>query len=130
MHPTGHCHFLVSFVIVSHFYLLSTVSEPGESSHLLLSIVVKHLDHKNVAKRRDMQINIIDVTTQLARNAKQQASVAIVGAISELVKHLRKCLLYSSEASSPQDASDKLNNELQVALEKCISQLADKVCLD
>ncbi|XP_027119451.1 protein SEMI-ROLLED LEAF 2-like isoform X2 [Coffea arabica] len=108
-------------------YLQSLLEESGESSHLLLSIVVKHLDHKNVAKRRDMQINIIDVTTQLARNAKQHASVAIVGAISELVKHLRKCLLYSSEASSPQDGSDKLNNELQVALEKCISQLADKV---
>lgn len=101
----------------------------GENSHLLLSVLVKHLDHKNVIKQRDMQINIVDVTAELAKNAKQQASVAIIGAISELVKHLRKCMLYSSEASIHKNGSDTWNEDLQVALEKCISQLSDKVCV-
>ncbi|KAL3506672.1 hypothetical protein ACH5RR_032054 [Cinchona calisaya] len=108
-------------------YFQSLLEESGGNSHLLLSILVKHLDHKNVCKQRDKQINIVDVTTELAKNAKQQASVAIVSALSELVKHLRKCMLYSSEASIPKDGSDTWNKDLQSALEKCISQLSDKV---
>ncbi|CAI9117370.1 OLC1v1018750C1 [Oldenlandia corymbosa var. corymbosa] len=108
-------------------YLQTLLEESGESSHLLLSILVKHLDHKNVAKQYDMQIHIIDVTTQLGKNAKQQASVALVGALSDLLKHLRKCILNSFGYSSPKEASHKCIEDLQVALEKCISQLANKV---
>jgi hypothetical protein len=101
---------------------------PGDNSHLLLSILVKHLDHKNVVKQPLVQINIVNATTQLAKNAKQQASVAIIGAISDLIKHLRKCLQNLAEASSPRDATDKWNTDLHSALEECISQLSIKVC--
>ncbi len=94
----------------------------------MLSILVKHLDHKNVVKQPLVQINIVNVTTELAKNAKQQASVAIIGAISDLIKHLRKCLQNLAEASSPRDATDKWNTELHSALEKCISLLSIKVC--
>ncbi|XP_057456269.1 protein SEMI-ROLLED LEAF 2 isoform X2 [Lotus japonicus] len=108
-------------------YLLSLLEESGDKSHLLLSTLVKHLDHKNVAKQPILQINIINTTTQLAQNAKQQTSVAIIGAISDLIKHLRKCLQYSSEASSIGNNGYKLNAELQSALEMCILQLSNKV---
>ncbi|KAK9287696.1 hypothetical protein L1049_016134 [Liquidambar formosana] len=109
-------------------YLQSLLEESaGENSHVLLSILVKHLDHKNVAKQPLIQIDIVNVTTQLALNAKQQASVAIVGAISDLIKQLRKCLQYSAEASSPRDGANKWDTDLQSSLEQCISQLSKKV---
>ncbi|XP_057498264.1 protein SEMI-ROLLED LEAF 2-like isoform X1 [Actinidia eriantha] len=108
-------------------YMQLLLEESGLNSHLLLSILVKHLDHKNIVKQPVKQINIVNVTTQLAQNAKQEASIAIVGAITDVMKHLRKCMQYSAEASSPSDSSDKWNTDLQSALEKCILQLSKKV---
>ncbi|PON88688.1 Armadillo-type fold containing protein [Trema orientale] len=107
-------------------YLQSLLEESGENSHLLLSILVKHLDHKNVVKQPLLQINILNVTSQLAKSAKQQASVAIIGALTDLVKHLRKCLQNQAEAVSPK-SPDRCNSDIQTALERCISQLSDKV---
>ena len=89
---------------------------------------MKHLDHQNIVKQPLKQINIIHVITQLAQNAKKQASVAITGALTDLLRHLRKCMQYSAEASSAGTGADKLNSDLLLALEKCISQLSDKVC--
>ncbi|ESW22420.1 hypothetical protein PHAVU_005G152600 [Phaseolus vulgaris] len=108
-------------------YLQSLLAESGDNSHLLLSILVKHLDHKNVAKQPILQIDIIKTTTQLAQNVKQQASVAIIGAISDLIKHLRKCLQNLAETSSIGDGTYRLNTELKSALEMCILQLSKKV---
>ncbi|TKY48337.1 EFR3-like B [Spatholobus suberectus] len=108
-------------------YLQSLLAESGDNSHLLLSILVKHLDHKNVAKQPILRIDIINTTTQLAQNVKQQASVAIIGAISDLIKHLRKCLQNLAEASNIGNDAYRLNTELQSALEMCILQLSNKV---
>ncbi|RZB62792.1 uncharacterized protein LOC114387939 isoform X1 [Glycine soja] len=108
-------------------YLQSLLAESGDNSHLLLSSLVKHLDHKNVAKKPILQIDIINTTMQLAQNVKQQASVAIIGAISDLIKHLRKCLQNLSEASSNGNDAYRLNAELQSSLEMCILQLSKKV---
>ncbi|KAL2328854.1 hypothetical protein Fmac_022281 [Flemingia macrophylla] len=108
-------------------YLQFLLKESGDNSCLLLSILVKHLDHKNVAKQPILQINIINITTKLAQNMKQQASVAILGAISDLIKHLRRCLQNSAEASSIENDGFKLNTELQFALELCIFHLCNKV---
>lgn len=98
-----------------------------DNSHLLLSILVKHLDHKNVAKQPLKQISIIHVISQLAQYIKIQASVALTGALTDLLKHLRKCMQYSVEFSSSGSGGEKLNADLQLALEKCISQLSCKV---
>ncbi|XP_057544780.1 protein SEMI-ROLLED LEAF 2 isoform X2 [Amaranthus tricolor] len=98
-----------------------------DNSHLLLSILVKHLDHKNVAKQPLKQISIIHVISQLAQYIKIQASVALTGALTDLLKHLRKCMQYSVEFSSTGSGGEKLNADLQLALEKCISQLSCKV---
>ncbi|KAF1886804.1 hypothetical protein Lal_00046041 [Lupinus albus] len=109
------------------FYLQSILAESGDNSHILLSILVKHLDNKNITKQPVLQIHIINTVTQLAQNVKQQASVAIIGAISDLIKHLRKCLQNSAEASSVGNNVYKINTELQSALEMCILQLSNKV---
>ncbi|XP_012573225.1 protein SEMI-ROLLED LEAF 2 isoform X2 [Cicer arietinum] len=107
-------------------YLQSLLAD-SDNSYVLLSILVKHLDHKNVFKQPILQIDITNITTQLAKNVKQQAPVAIIGAISDLIKHLRKCLQNSAAASSIGNDGYKLNTQLQSALEMCILQLSNKV---
>ncbi|XP_056694944.1 protein SEMI-ROLLED LEAF 2 isoform X2 [Spinacia oleracea] len=98
-----------------------------ENSHLLLSILVKHLDHKNVARQPLKQISIIHVIRKLAQLVKQRASAALTGALTDLLKHLRKCMQYSADASSCGSGAEKLNADLQSALEKCVFQLSSKV---
>ncbi|KAF8402310.1 hypothetical protein HHK36_013264 [Tetracentron sinense] len=105
----------------------SLMEKSGQNTHLLLSILVKHLDHKNVIKQPRLQVDIVNVTTQLAQSAKLQASVAIIGAITDLIKHLRKCMQFSAEASRPGGDTNKWNTALHSALEECLSQLSIKV---
>lgn len=100
----------------------------GGNSHLFLSILVKHLEHKNVGKQHSMQIDIVNLATQIAENVKPQSSVAIIGALADLIKHLRKCIQHSIEASNPENGSNICNSDLQFALENCISKLSHKVC--
>ncbi|KAI5558157.1 hypothetical protein BDE02_17G020900 [Populus trichocarpa] len=59
----------------------------------------------------------------------QRATVAIIGAISDLMKHLQKCLQNSSKFSNPRGGSDGWNADLQFALKR-ISQLSDKAFPD
>ncbi|KAL8098183.1 hypothetical protein AgCh_031087 [Apium graveolens] len=108
-------------------YLQSQLEESGGNSHLFLSILVKHLEHKNVGKQHNMQIDIVNIATQIAENVKPQSSVAIIGALADLMKHLRKCIQHSVEASNPEDGSNKCNSDLQFALENCILKLSHKV---
>ncbi|KAK1356322.1 protein SEMI-ROLLED LEAF 2 [Heracleum sosnowskyi] len=108
-------------------YLQSQLEESGGNSHLFLSILVKHLEHKNVGNQHSMQIDIVNVATQIAENVKPQSSVAIIGALADLMKHLRKCIQHSVEASNPEDSSNICNSDLQFALENCISKLSQKV---
>ncbi|XP_031125263.1 uncharacterized protein LOC116027687 isoform X1 [Ipomoea triloba] len=111
-------------------YLQALLEESGENSHILFSVVVKHLDHRDVIKQPDLQINIINIITTLAENAKQQVSPAIVGGISDLVKHLRKCMHNSAEQLSPGDGLDNGNYDIQSAIENCILQLSYKQVAD
>ncbi|TXG66349.1 hypothetical protein EZV62_007624 [Acer yangbiense] len=108
-------------------YLQSLLEESGENSHLLLSVLIKQLDHKNVAKQLLVQAYIVNVATQLAQSAKVDASVAVIGAITDLIKHLRKCLQNSAELSSPKADMAKWNGDLQYALENCILHLSKKL---
>ncbi|KAJ9537411.1 hypothetical protein OSB04_030144 [Centaurea solstitialis] len=108
-------------------YLQLVLEESDDKAHLLLSILVKHLDHKDVSKQPVMQMHIVNVATQLSQYVKQKASNAIVGAITDLIKHLRKCLQNLSEPSSPREAPDSCYMDLQCALENCISSFSHKV---
>ncbi|KAI3936086.1 hypothetical protein MKW98_015845 [Papaver atlanticum] len=105
----------------------SVMEKSGQNTNLLISILVKHLDHKNVIKKPRMQVNIVNVTIQLAQNTKLRPSIATVGAISDLVKHLRKCMQCSAEASIHGDNTDRSNIALQSALEECLTVFTNKV---
>ncbi|KAK9138820.1 hypothetical protein Sjap_009414 [Stephania japonica] len=103
------------------------MDKSGQNTHLLLSILVKHLDHKNVAKRPNVQVDIVDVATELAKRANLHASVACTGSIIDLMKHLRKCMQCSAEASSNDVSTITQNASLHSSLEKCLLQLSSKV---
>lgn len=107
----------LAYSVLTYMQLL--LEEAGLNSHLLLSMMVKHLDHKNVAKSSETQIDIVSLTSLLAKNAKHDASLAIIGAISDLVRHLRKCIQSSSAESEA--------SSLQSAIEQCLAQLFKKV---
>ncbi|KAK9078734.1 hypothetical protein SSX86_002791 [Deinandra increscens subsp. villosa] len=108
-------------------YLLTVLEESDDRSHLLFPILVKHLESKHVTKQPVLQLQIVNVATQLSGCVKQQASVTIVGAISDLIKHLRKCIQRPCESSSPREGSDSSYIDLQSGLENCISNLSCKV---
>ncbi|KAE8718344.1 putative serine/threonine-protein kinase GCN2-like [Hibiscus syriacus] len=115
----------VAFTLLMYLQLL--MEETGQKSDQLLAILVKHMEHKNVAKQPHIQVNIVNVINQLTKNAKLQPSTAVIGTIADLVKHLRKCLQNSAELSSSRGDNDKYNTDLLLGLEKCISELSNKV---
>lgn len=103
---------------------------PGGTSYLLLSMLIKHLDHKNVVKQPGTQTNIVNVATKLAQTSNRPASVGIISAIVDLVKLLRKCIQYSSGELLSSNGGELLheqNTQLQHALENCILQLSIKI---
>ncbi|OVA04592.1 hypothetical protein BVC80_1713g22 [Macleaya cordata] len=114
----------VAYSVLSDMQL--KMEKSGQNTHILLSILVKHLDHKNVVKQPCMQIDIVHLTTFLAQNAKMQASVAIIGAITDLIKHLRKCMQFSVEAPGDEGDTNKWNTALRSAVEQCLAQLSIK----
>ncbi|XP_020531887.1 uncharacterized protein LOC18448561 isoform X2 [Amborella trichopoda] len=115
----------LAFMVLLDMLLL--MEKLGQNTHFLLSLLIKHLDHKNVAKEPNLQVDIIGVTTRLSQYSKLQASVAIIGAISDLMRHLRKSMQCSFEATNLGDDINKWNHNFQSSLEECLIQLANKV---
>ncbi|GLT96039.1 hypothetical protein SLE2022_136880 [Rubroshorea leprosula] len=98
----------------------------GQNTHFLLSILVKHLDHKNVLKQPDMQLDIIQVTSCLVQYAKIESSVSILGAISDIIRHLRKSIHCSFDTNYGADVI-KWNIDFKEAVDKCLVRLSYKV---
>ncbi|KAJ9695796.1 hypothetical protein PVL29_010994 [Vitis rotundifolia] len=99
----------------------------GQNTHFLLSLLVKHLDHKNVLKQPSMQLDIIEVTTSLARHAKVESSVAIIGAVSDVMRHLRKSIHCSIDDENLGADIIKWNRKFQETVDECLVQLSYKV---
>ncbi|CAH2058461.1 unnamed protein product [Thlaspi arvense] len=99
----------------------------GQRTHFLLSMLIKHLDNKSVLKQPSMQLNILEVTSSLAENAKVEHSAAIVSAISDIMRHLRKCMHSSLDEANLGTEVANYNRTLSVAVDKCLVQLMKKV---
>ena len=99
----------------------------GQNSHVLLSMIIKHLDHKNILKQPDTQLDIVEVTTSLAKHAKVQSSVAIVGTISDLMRHLRKSIQCSLDDANLSVDIINWNKKLREAVDACLVQISNKV---
>ncbi|KAE8808190.1 cyclin-like protein [Hordeum vulgare] len=96
------------------------MEKAGQNAHILLSMLVKHLEHKNVSNQPDMILDIVEVTSRLAENSKAQSSTAIMAAISDMVKHLGKSMQCDGD-------ENKWNNMYQKGVDECIVQLSRKV---
>ncbi|CAH1434816.1 unnamed protein product [Lactuca virosa] len=103
------------------------IDESGEITHFLLSVLVKHLDHKNVIKRPNMQLDILEVATSLSRETKIKASVAIVGAISDIIRHLKKCIHHSLTDGNLGTDVINFNKQFTEAIDECLVELSSKV---
>ncbi|XP_026662768.1 protein SEMI-ROLLED LEAF 2-like isoform X2 [Phoenix dactylifera] len=115
----------LALVVLMDMQLL--MEKTGQNTHLLISIMVKHLEHKAVLKQPDLQLNIVEVTASLAGQSKAQASVAIIGAISDLVRHLRKTMHCTLGSQDLGDDMIRWNNKFQTAVDECIVRLSKKV---
>nr|XP_043637336.1 protein SEMI-ROLLED LEAF 2-like isoform X2 [Erigeron canadensis] len=103
------------------------IDESGEITHFLLAVLVKHLDHKNVLRKPNMQLDILEVTTALARETKIRPSFAIVGAINDILRHLRKTFHHSLTDAGLGDDVISWNKKFQEAVDGCLVELSSKV---
>uniref|UniRef100_K3YPL5 Uncharacterized protein n=1 Tax=Setaria italica TaxID=4555 RepID=K3YPL5_SETIT len=93
--------------------------------NLMISILVKHLEHKAILKQPEMQLSIVEVISALAEQSRAQASAATIGAISDLVRHMKKTLHVALGSKDLEVV--KWNDKLRKAFDECIVQLSKKV---
>lgn len=105
----------------------SIMENSGQNIHFLLSTLIKHLDHKNVLKNPHMQIEIVEVASSLSKATKAQLSVTIVGAFSDMMRHLRKSIICSLDDSELGEEVIQWNRKLYTAVDECLVQLSLKV---
>ncbi|AES87954.1 hypothetical protein MtrunA17_Chr4g0019461 [Medicago truncatula] len=105
----------------------SIIENAGQNTHLLLSILVKHLDHKNVLKNPNMQLDIVGVITHLAEKTRVQQSVAIIGALSDMMRHLRKSIHCSLDDSNLGTEVIQWNQKYRTEVDECLVQLTIKI---
>ncbi|XP_057999826.1 protein SEMI-ROLLED LEAF 2 isoform X3 [Hevea brasiliensis] len=99
----------------------------GQNAHVLLSTLIKHLDHKNVLKQPKMQLEIFEVISSLAQHAKVESSVAIIGAVSDLMRHLQKGIHCSLDDVNLGNDIKNWNKSYREAVDKCLVELSYKV---
>ncbi|KAK8967044.1 hypothetical protein KSP40_PGU008773 [Platanthera guangdongensis] len=99
----------------------------GQNSGMLLSMLVKHLDHKTVQKQPENQLNVIKIATCLTEESKAQTSLSIINTISDIVRHLRRTIQSMIGSHELGDDMQKWSNNLQAAIDECLLQLTKKV---
>ncbi|KAK7285589.1 hypothetical protein RJT34_20365 [Clitoria ternatea] len=107
--------------------ILFLMDDSEKNTHVLLSMLIKHLDHKNVLKEPNMQLDIMEVTTLLAHYAKVQPSVSIIGALSDMMRHMRKTIQCSLDDSNLDSDVIDSNKNFKKVVDKCLVQLLNKV---
>ena len=95
--------------------------------HLMISLLIKHIEHKAVVKQPDMQLSLVEVATTLAEQSSAMASAATIGAISDLVRHLKRT--FHITLGSKDLELVKWNEKFRKAIDECLVQLSKKVLL-
>jgi hypothetical protein len=90
-------------------------------------MLIKHLDHKSVLKEPNMQLDIVEVATSLAEYAKVQPSVSIIGAVSDMMRHLRKTIHCCLDNSNMDNDAINWNKNFRQVVDTCLVELANKV---
>lgn len=74
-----------------------------------------------------MQLDIVEVATALARQTKVQPSVAMIGALSDMMRHLRKSIHCSLDDSNLGGEVIEWNKKYGEAVDECLVELIYKV---
>ena len=96
------------------------------NEQLILTAVIRHLDHKNVLHDPQTKSDIIQTATTLARQLRSRGIAAELVVAGDLCKHLRKTL-EAVESGSVEEMN--LNESLQNFLEDCLMEVVRGVCL-
>ncbi|OMO86277.1 Armadillo-type [Corchorus capsularis] len=96
--------------------------ETSGNELLILAAVIRHLDHKNVAHDPQLKSYIIQVAAALARQIRSRGSLAEIGFVSDLCRHLRKSFQATLESVGEQESN--LNILLQNSIEDCLLEIA------
>ncbi|XP_006657548.1 protein SEMI-ROLLED LEAF 2-like [Oryza brachyantha] len=101
------------------------VENSGQNMHLMLSLLIKHIEHKAMVKQPEMQLSIVEVAATLAEQSIAQASAATISAISDLVRHMKRT--FHITLGSKDQELVKWNEKFRKAIDECLGQLAKKV---
>uniref|UniRef100_K3Y2L6 ARM repeat superfamily protein n=1 Tax=Setaria italica TaxID=4555 RepID=K3Y2L6_SETIT len=107
------------------FGTLVTIVHGCQNMHLMLSLLIKHIEHKAMVKQPDMQLSLVEVATTLAEQSSAMASAATIGAISDLVRHLKRT--FHITLGSKDLELVKWNEKFRKAIDECLVQLSKKV---
>lgn len=97
------------------------------NQQLVLTYVIRHLDHKNVSHDPELKSYSVQVATALARQIRSGAMLAEIGFVSDLCRHLRKSLQATLQSVGEQESN--LNVMLQNSIEDCLLEIAKRVIL-
>jgi hypothetical protein len=102
------------------------MTSAGQNMHLLLSLLIKHIENKAMLKQPEIQLSIVEVAATLAELSSSQASAITIGAISDLVRHLKRT--FHITLGSKDAELVKRNESFRKAIDDCLVQLSKKVC--
>lgn len=94
--------------------------------HLMLSLLIKHIEHKAMLKQPDIQLSIVEVAATLAEQSSAHASAATISAISDLVRHLKRTFHITLGSRDLELVT--WNEKFRKAIDECLVQLSKKVC--
>jgi hypothetical protein len=112
------------FVALSHNSVRSCLTG---NEQLILTTVIRHLDHKNVSHNPQTKSDIIQTATSLALQLRSRGFAVELVVAGDLCKHLRKTL-EAVESGNVEDQN--LNESLQNFLEDCLMEVVRGVCAD
>ncbi|KAL6645700.1 hypothetical protein ACP70R_017308 [Stipagrostis hirtigluma subsp. patula] len=92
------------------------------NEQLILTAVIRHLDHKNVSHDPQIKSDIIQTATSLARQLRSRGVAVELVVAGDLCKHLRKTL-EAVESASVRVEELNLNESLQTFLEDCLLEV-------
>lgn len=95
------------------------------NQQLILTGVIRHLDHKNVAHDPQMKSYVIQTATALARVIRLGASLSDIRFVGDLCRHLRKSLQATVESVQEQELN--FNLALQTSIQECFLETAKGV---
>lgn len=94
---------------------------------MILTGIIRHLDHKNVVHDPQTKADIVLAATSLVRQLKSREVVLEVGVVSDLCRHLRKTLQAAIESVGQQQT--ECYTSLQNSIEDCLLEIAKGVCI-